>query len=736
MKIRTELFVIVLAAMALLSLSAGAQTDSVTVIRGIVRDRNGAPLRDVNVFLSETLEGALTSDSGSFAITTHERGDVTLVARRIGFQPTQLNLALPLAQPVAITLIAATGTLAAVTVRAGAYTAGDQRGATLTSLQVATTPGATADVARAMQTLPGVQNVDEGTGLFVRGGDVSETKVVLNDAVMISPYNYEAPVGSYTVTVNPFLLDGIFFSSGGFGVRYGNMLSAVADLRTQGRPSGTVVNLAAGLASVSGSGAIRLPHGFGLRGTAGRSNTNLLFRVNGSTRNYTPPPNGSDYSASGTWNYRPSGELKFFGITRRTELGIAADALSANRDYALDTRDDMYILNWHEALGRFAPTVSLSTASVHRAEEFSVFELGNRERSNQLFSQIAWSATPGLIVRAGADAESRQARFTGVFTPAPVAAVGQDPIDKFKSSLTSTRQGAFIESDWRPIDRLRATAGIRTDHSNVTGVQSVDPRFSAAFRLDSSATLTMAVGIYHQVPDPLYFDESLGEKGLGPMRARQIVVGAQIGETRRIARVEVYTKQYDGLAQLSRDKRVVGGGTGESNGLDFFLKGDAPLGINGRLSYSFVNARRTDANTGIVARAPFDVTHSATLIGERAWGNWRLAGAYRYATGKPYTPVQSAVFDSQQQRWIPTYAAPYSDRQPDNQRFDLSGSVFRQIRPAVMGVAFIAVQNVFNRVNIYQYQYSADFSERTALRSQFSRSVYIGGSLTYIRIRK
>lgn len=727
---------IAVALTSLLSFRAAAQTDSVTVIRGAVHDKNGAPLRDANVFIAESLEGALTSDSGSFAITTHEHGNVTLVARRIGFQPAQQNLTLPLTEPVVITLLAATGTLAPVTVRAGAYTAGDQRGATLTSLQVATTPGATADVARAMQTLPGVQNVDEGTGLFVRGGDVSETKVVLNDAVMISPYNYEAPVGSYTVTVNPFLLDGIFFSSGGFGVRYGNILSGVADLRTQGRPSGTVVNFAAGLASVSGSGAVRLPNGFGLRGTAGRSDTDLLFRVNGSTRNYTPPPNGSDYSASGTWNYRPSGELKFFGITRRTELGISADALSANRDYALDTRDDMYVLNWHDALRRFTPTLTLSTASVHRAEGFSAFELGNRERSNQLFSQVAWSATPSLIVRAGADAESRHARFIGTVTPLPVVGVVQNPIEKFRSSVISTRQGEFLEGDWRPIDRLRATAGIRADHSNVTGSQTLDPRVSAAYRLDSSSTLTMAVGIYHQVPDPLYFDESLGEKGLSSMRARQVVLGGQVGESSRIARVEIYTKQYDHLAMLSRDKRVVGDGTGASNGLDLFLKGDGPLGINGRLSYSFVNARRTDPNSGIVARAPFDVTHSATLIGERAWGNWRLAGAYRYATGKPYTPVKSAGFDSQQQRWIPVYAAPYSDRQPDNQRVDLSGSVFHQIRADLMGVAFVAVQNVFNRVNIYQYQYSADFSERTALRSQFSRSIYFGGSLTYIRIRK
>src|SRR5256885_1037107 len=122
-------------------------------------------------------------------------------------------------------------------------------------------PGATADVARAIQTLPGVQSVDEGTGLFVRGGDVSETRVFLNDVAMLSPYNYETPTGNYTVTVNPFLLDGIFFSSGGFGARYGNILSGVADLRTAGRPVQSSITGVAGLASVSTGADLALDHG-------------------------------------------------------------------------------------------------------------------------------------------------------------------------------------------------------------------------------------------------------------------------------------------------------------------------------------------------------------------------------------------------------------------------------------------------------------------------------------------
>ena len=171
--------------------------------------------------------------------------------------------------------------LTPITVQAGAYTAGNEHGSTLTALEVVSTPGATADIARAMQTLPGVQNVDEGTGLFVRGGDVSETKVLLNNMVMLSPYNYRNSDRQLHGDGNPFLLDGIFFSSGGFGARYGNILSGVADLRTAGRPVQSSETAVAGLASVSSGADLALGHGLASTRRRRATTLHLLFKLNG-----------------------------------------------------------------------------------------------------------------------------------------------------------------------------------------------------------------------------------------------------------------------------------------------------------------------------------------------------------------------------------------------------------------------------------------------------------------------
>ena len=49
-----------------------------------------------------------------------------------------------------------------------------------------TTPGAMGDLFRALQS-PGVAQVGDGAGLYVRGGDLSETKTVIDQSTLRHP---------------------------------------------------------------------------------------------------------------------------------------------------------------------------------------------------------------------------------------------------------------------------------------------------------------------------------------------------------------------------------------------------------------------------------------------------------------------------------------------------------------------------------------------------------------------
>jgi hypothetical protein len=79
--------------------------------------------------------------------------------------------------------------------------------------------------------------------------------------------------------------------------------------------------------------------------------------------------------------------------------------------------------------------------------------------------------------------------------------------------------------------------------------------------------------------------------------------------------------------------------------------------------------------------------------------------------------------------WIPTWGAPEGERLPTFQRLDLSVSWLHSLWRGNLTVVFVGVSNVLNRDNLYGYRYSADYTRRIPVRSQFVRSVYFGVTL-------
>jgi vitamin B12 transporter len=710
-----------------------AQATPSRMVRGLVQTPDGRPIEAANVFIIETLEGTVTREDGKFAIPTAATGPLTLIVRRLGFAEQRRLIADT--ATVVFSLSPAGVALAAVNVQAGQYTASEERGATLTPLEVVTTPGTAADVNRAIQSLPGVQAGDEGTALFVRGGDFTETRVFLNDAGLLTPVQLQSPSGTFTGTVDPFLLDGIFFSSGGFGARYGDALSGIAALRTQGRPARTSATASAGLAALSGSAALKVSPTVSLRVAGNKSNLDPMFRLNGSDRRYDPPPHGYDMSASAIYTYRPTGELKLFAIRQTNALAFGVEEASYDGDFTVDARSRLGVATWRDVFGTMSPTVTLATSRSENLADFGAFRLVTTTDHAQLFSQLEWQTVYGMTMRVGGELDRIEADYDG-----SIPATGYDVkpgarTTVIESGRTGDRTAAFIETDWRPATSARLVAGVRADRSTLTDETTVDPRLSAAWMVPMGLTLTAAWGIYHQVPDPLYFDDSLAVgTQLASMRAEQRILGAQVGSESQMVRLEAYDKRYRDLAQRTRDYDVVSGGTGRARGVDLFAKGRVALGVSGRVSYSYVASDRTEADSRVMTRAPFDVTHTVTAVAERSmFGGLRAAVAYRYATGRPFTPVSGAAYDAQQQVYVPAYGVPMSERLPAFRRLDLSTSYFRPLTPQLQSVFFVSLMNVLDRNNAQRYRYNADYTRRFTVSSLFERSVYFGATLTWLK---
>lgn len=715
--------------LSLLTHRAGAQ-GTTAPIRGIVLGSGGSPIEGANVFILETLEGVLTGADGRFHLTSSASA-ATLVARRLGFVPFTFKIPELRPDSIVITLERAAPLLAPMTILAGRYAANEERTATLTPLEVVTTPGTAANVNRALQTLPGIQQVDEGTGLFVHGGDSYETKVFLNEASMLNPLDIQSPNGTFMGSVDPFLLDGIVFSSGGFGARFGNALSAAVNLRTQGRPPKRALSASAGLAGLSLSIAEPVSKRVGLRTAANLFDLRPLIAVNGSSQEYDPAPRGHDLSASMIVSSAKAGELTLFGIRKTNRLGVGVDDPSYSGTFALSSTSDLLAATWRAEFGRVFTTLTASGGTVDKDEQYGTFKLSTRLRQQQLFTQVEWVARERVTLRSGAEVERVRAEFEGSVPNSATDVAPGSRIRKLGSDALGLRSGFFAESDMRIGERLRLVTGARTDASDLTHERTVDPRISAAIRTLGSATLTGAWGVYHEIPDALLFDPVLGDTTLGSMRAVHSIVGLQAGDNSEMVRVELYNKRYSNLTRQTRDYTVATNGEGSARGADLFVKGTAPLGIRARLTYSYVRSRRSDPNSGTMANAPFDVPHTVTLVLQKSIANWQAGAAYRYSSGRPFTPVTGASYSSNEQRWIPSYGDPLSERLPTLVRLDLSLSNLRQIAPGWTAVLYASVNNALGRHNVYSYTYSLDYTERRPVASLFDRSLYVGATILH-----
>ncbi|MCG8604804.1 carboxypeptidase-like regulatory domain-containing protein, partial [bacterium] len=256
------LLIILIVGQAFWTKIGSAQTESRQKVIGWVMDEKGFPLPYVNVFLHDTFDGDVSDSTGYFEIQTNQRGKQILVASMIGYEQNRQAIEIKESKigPLRVVLREKAIAMPEATITASSFSSGDEKGVTLNRMDVLTTPGAAADIFLAIKSFPGLAHIDEGSGLFVRGGDVAETVMILDQATVVHPYRYESPTGGTFGTITPFLVSGTFFSSGGFSAKYGNALSGVLAMESLEKPPQSEYNVNLGLAATSARLAIPINH--------------------------------------------------------------------------------------------------------------------------------------------------------------------------------------------------------------------------------------------------------------------------------------------------------------------------------------------------------------------------------------------------------------------------------------------------------------------------------------------
>ena len=168
-----------------------AHPQSGTRISGTVLDERGEPVPGANIILENTYDGTSSDLTGAFSFVSEETGEFFVTVRYIGYKTFREPVTLS-GTPLVLTvqLREEINQLEAVTITAGSFTASDKgRTTVFKPIDIATTAGATADIAGALNTLPGTQKVGETGRLFVRGGDGDETRTFIDGMLVFEAYS-------------------------------------------------------------------------------------------------------------------------------------------------------------------------------------------------------------------------------------------------------------------------------------------------------------------------------------------------------------------------------------------------------------------------------------------------------------------------------------------------------------------------------------------------------------------
>ncbi|HEV2132251.1 MAG TPA: TonB-dependent receptor plug domain-containing protein, partial [Longimicrobiaceae bacterium] len=174
-------------------------------------------------------------------------------------------------------------------------------GVALKRVDVLTTPGGAADLMNALQAGPGTTAASEGSDLYVRGGNPAEAPVWVDGARLFYPGRYETLNGGVFGILDPAVLKSAFFSSGGFSARYGNALSGVLAVETEGRPTVRVGHVA--LNSVQAGTMLQLPLGAntGVWGAVRATDATAMLAMHGRGDEFTVAPRALEGMGAVVW---------------------------------------------------------------------------------------------------------------------------------------------------------------------------------------------------------------------------------------------------------------------------------------------------------------------------------------------------------------------------------------------------------------------------------------------------
>jgi hypothetical protein len=622
----------------------------------------------------------------------------------------------------------------------------------VTGDEILSSAGTYGDFSRYLQVMPGVVWVsDLSNDVLVRGGHPTENLFVVDGVEVpnINHFSLSGSTGGFTSMIDSTAVGSMNMRDDVYDAAYSSRLSSLIEIHTrdlgEARQAG---NLSAGIAGAGGLYQRALARKGTLLLTAHRSILNLVTNdigING-------VPTYSNSMARLELNPTDRDTISIFSLSGADSINMtpcpSPDATSIYQTQYSGWRTTG-ALGWrHNYSPRFTANLAASSSLTNQniGQQQQIGEVldssGNchtvtllstyNEDSRTGLSALNYELRAGLrgwLFSAGVSGklttpDDSVTQPNGQLSPFSADTTRSDTVT-FQRKFTTGQTAGFIGAEGSLGKRWNLLAGLRAESFAITGSYALDPRVSAAYRLNSRQTLHGSLNISSQLPPVMDMISYPGNRYLQPIQVRQGVLGMRLWQANwGTLDAETYQKSYrreavsteypalmlsnmvDTLGQGFVWLPLTSAGTAQARGLELALR--AHWHSRMQLLLSAARSQTTyRALDGIRRNGNYDTPMAATALGNvRLWKNIQLDLRDSASSGRPYTPFDLA--DSlAQSRGIYDLTRINALRGPLYNRLDLE--LERRFRvPKGVFDLHAGAENILNRGNLMGYVWLDD----------------------------
>lgn len=646
-----------------------------------------------------------------------------------------------------------------------AVTGSSDNGPVISTQKLLKIPGAGGDPLKAIEAMPGVTL--GGFGPFtlpsVRGSSPSDNSYI-TDFVPVG-YVFHNDGSS---TYNENLVEDFQIKTGAWSPEYNNALGAVLVTRLRDpyreawRTTADISFLRAGIlveGAISDDQALYFSYRESL----------LQFYVDNfvdeKELSFTEVPTNNDYQFKYHWQLDPVTNLRFTATGARDKVGIEfgpeskelerepglAGGLDANTFY-----DNQSVLFDH----LFNNGTSQEAAITRKVEDigFHIGDILNLDVVSTEYRVKSYFRTPLRdtdALRYGVEVEkwnidySADGKFNACASEVetcPPASLGQPYTTE--DLLVINGQRAFIAYDWLATPDWQLSPGLMLGKNDYTAESDTEFRLESRYELNSRWTLTAAFGQHSEFPRQFqYILKDIGNPDLEKPTAEHYVAGFEFKQDSLwSSKLEAYYKDlhkiivsnaaYESELTTPDVPKYLNDAEGYAYGLEWLINKNLADRWYGWFSISYAQTKRTNNQNGEEFLFAYDRPWTVNAVASYEWDqNWSVGLRWRYQSGALTTPVQSdnpsdRVFrnttsgnvfvaddsytpaaDDEFLQYSPNYAKINSRRLPAYHRLDIRADRTFKRKNCDLDL-YWEIINVYNRLNVSDYNYNGDYTER------------------------